>query len=115
MGFVDSVAEVLNRTKAEIPALAVVGGLLLGIGAAYLSNWKENCYPLQFSERTQIEQDAKVRGEKPSANTMYHANALDIAMKTLEANNEAMLLPSNKDVSFAKALNRASPARNLST
>lgn len=106
MTFLDSVAEMLNRTKAEIPSLAVAAGLIVGIGAAYLSNWRENCYPLQFSERTQIERDAKVKGERPSANTIYHANALDIAMKTLEANNETMLLPSNKDVSFAKALKK---------
>lgn len=104
MTFLDGVADVLSRTKAEIPVLAVAGTILFGAGAAWLSSWNEYSYPLQFSERTQIEQDAKLRGEKPSAATIYHADALDIAMKTFEANNKGAVFPSKKDYHFAKAL-----------
>jgi hypothetical protein len=104
MGILETITDRLNRTKAELPALAVAGGLIFGVAAAYLTNWKEQCYPLQFSERTQIEQDARQNGREPSAMTLYHADALDMAMKVFEANNQGVLFPSDKDRHFAEKL-----------
>jgi len=104
MAFLYHLAYLLNKTKAELPVLAVAGGILLGTAAAYLTNWKELCYPLQFSERTQLEQDAMKKGSEISAMTLYHANALDIAMKVFEAHNRGALFPSKKDLHFAEKL-----------
>jgi len=104
MAFLYHLAYLLNKTKAEAPALAVAGGILLGTAAAYLTNWKELCYPLQFSERTQLEQDAMKKDSEISAMTLYHANALDISMKVFEAHNRGALFPSKKDLHFAEKL-----------
>ena len=106
MRVLDKVVDILNRTKAEVPALAVAGGLLLGTAAAYLSNWNELTYGTQFSEQTQIKRDAEKSGKKPSAVTLYHARALDTPMKIFESHNTGALYPSNKDYHFAKTLKR---------
>jgi hypothetical protein len=121
-GLVELCVRAKNKIKhllIDTPIEVAIGAVVLAVSAAYVSHRiesnRDKLIPLAFSELSQIEDDAKAKGEKVDPLTKYHASLNDTVMKVLESWNDAWRHSTSKSAaytSFAEFLGQRMERKN---